>query len=227
MTPRESTRRPLHLLLLGGCLLLAAAVALCATASLDELAAVVQSRRAALSDAAPARERRALDRAAFALAAPADDVREHLTIASKAASLLDSAFPGDSEFGPLLGAVIDDLAATVYRERAGCAFFVGQMERRRDDSLLGRAVARADRFAQRAKAAPSRSRQARFLRRASVVLGRAERRLGIDPWADIPDDPMPSFSLTDVNPNSATSGESVSPRDRLGKFSAWYFTAAT
>jgi hypothetical protein len=38
---------------------------------------------------------------------------------------------------------------------------------------------------------------------------------------------MPDFSLPDVNPNSATSGEMVSPRQFRGRISAWYFGAAT
>ena len=35
------------------------------------------------------------------------------------------------------------------------------------------------------------------------------------------------FSLTDVNPNSATYGQDVSPRDFLGEASAWYFGHST
>lgn len=38
---------------------------------------------------------------------------------------------------------------------------------------------------------------------------------------------VPDFSLTDVNPNSMTSGQPVSPRDHLGKVSAWYFGHST
>ncbi|MEZ5064146.1 MAG: hypothetical protein R3B81_05395 [bacterium] len=42
-----------------------------------------------------------------------------------------------------------------------------------------------------------------------------------------PANPMPDFSIADVNPNSATNGEMVSPRDHLGDVSAWYFGHAT
>jgi hypothetical protein len=35
------------------------------------------------------------------------------------------------------------------------------------------------------------------------------------------------FVLMDVNPNSATGGQSVSPRDYLQKATAWYFGHAT
>ena len=39
--------------------------------------------------------------------------------------------------------------------------------------------------------------------------------------------PMPDFSLTDVNPNSPTKDQAVSPRDYLEQVSAWYFGHAT
>ncbi len=37
----------------------------------------------------------------------------------------------------------------------------------------------------------------------------------------------PDFLLEDVNATSATSGEDVSPRDRLESVSGWYFAHAT
>lgn len=38
---------------------------------------------------------------------------------------------------------------------------------------------------------------------------------------------MPDFELTDLNPNSATAGLQVSPRDYLQKVSVWYFGHST
>ena len=38
---------------------------------------------------------------------------------------------------------------------------------------------------------------------------------------------VPDFSLMDVNPNSATNGQPVSPRDYLMRVSAWYFGHST
>jgi hypothetical protein len=38
---------------------------------------------------------------------------------------------------------------------------------------------------------------------------------------------MPDFHLVDANPNSATSGQPVSPRDYAQKVSAWYFGHST
>jgi hypothetical protein len=40
-------------------------------------------------------------------------------------------------------------------------------------------------------------------------------------------DLVADFHLTDVNPNSPTSGQSVSPRDYLEKVSGWYFGHST
>lgn len=38
---------------------------------------------------------------------------------------------------------------------------------------------------------------------------------------------MPDFSLVDRNPNSASFGQPVSPRQHLGKVTAWYFGHVT
>ncbi len=37
----------------------------------------------------------------------------------------------------------------------------------------------------------------------------------------------PDFALLDVNPNSTSYNLAVSPRDRLGSVTGWYFGAAT
>lgn len=42
-----------------------------------------------------------------------------------------------------------------------------------------------------------------------------------------PEGQVSDFELPDVNPNSATKGADVSPRDYLGQVSAWYFGHAT
>ena len=39
--------------------------------------------------------------------------------------------------------------------------------------------------------------------------------------------PLPDFALQDVNPNSATYLEAVSPRDHLRHATAWYFGTST
>jgi hypothetical protein len=40
-------------------------------------------------------------------------------------------------------------------------------------------------------------------------------------------EPVPDFLLADVNPNSATAGQMVSPRNYIGNVSGYYFGAAT
>jgi hypothetical protein len=40
-------------------------------------------------------------------------------------------------------------------------------------------------------------------------------------------DAVPDFSLVDLNPNSSTFGQPVSPRDLLARTSGWYFVRAT
>ena len=51
---------------------------------------------------------------------------------------------------------------------------------------------------------------------------------GEDDSPSAPSDPhAPDVALLDVNPNSVTSGQPVSPQDYLGSVSAWYFGHAT
>ncbi len=55
-----------------------------------------------------------------------------------------------------------------------------------------------------------------------------EQKAPADPTGDTGGAEVVSdFSLTDVNPNSATHDESVSPRTFEGRVSAWYFGHAT
>ncbi|MBJ42347.1 MAG: hypothetical protein CMJ80_03480 [Planctomycetaceae bacterium] len=75
-------------------------------------------------------------------------------------------------------------------------------------------------------------------------IGRTRRRLLIDPLesrqlltadaiiavnevAEGESNLVADFSLTDVNPNSATYNQSISPRDYLGQTSVWYFGHST
>lgn len=48
-----------------------------------------------------------------------------------------------------------------------------------------------------------------------------------DGGVSLPSDAAPDFGLLDVNPNSATHDQLVSPRWYLHKVSAWYFGHAT
>jgi hypothetical protein len=57
-----------------------------------------------------------------------------------------------------------------------------------------------------------------------MLHGAAEDAFGS--WAEGEDAPMPDFALVDVNPDSATHDQSVSPRDYLEQVSGWYFGGA-
>jgi len=48
-----------------------------------------------------------------------------------------------------------------------------------------------------------------------------------NPPPQVSENALPDFSVTDVNVNSARSGEAVSPRDYVGQVSAWYFGHST
>jgi hypothetical protein len=50
---------------------------------------------------------------------------------------------------------------------------------------------------------------------------------GAAPPASPETQPEPDFLLADVNDTSVTYGTDVSPRDHVGRVSAWYFGSAT
>jgi hypothetical protein len=56
---------------------------------------------------------------------------------------------------------------------------------------------------------------------------REDRGTPLDPGDTAGGGAVPDFSLLDVNETSTTAGELVSPRDQLGRVSAWYFGHAT
>ena len=67
-----------------------------------------------------------------------------------------------------------------------------------------------------------------YLMACAMLLAAAACDKKSDPVTPLPPgDAMPDFSLPDVNPNSATSGQPVSPRQQLGSISGWYFGHST
>lgn len=68
-----------------------------------------------------------------------------------------------------------------------------------------------------------RTRLLRHLLPLALLLGLAACKDSTRPETD----PMPDFSLVDVNSTSATADQPVSPRDYLGRVSAWYFGHST
>jgi hypothetical protein len=61
----------------------------------------------------------------------------------------------------------------------------------------------------------------------ALVLAGCEEKKSTKPEDPGPSPVMPDFALVDVNPNSATYDETVSPRECLGQISCWYFGHAT
>lgn len=66
-----------------------------------------------------------------------------------------------------------------------------------------------------------------FVSAVFFAVGCSEDSTNLPGYKDLNGDPVPAFSLIDVNPNSATHDQAVSPRDFSGKVSAWYFGSAT
>lgn len=62
---------------------------------------------------------------------------------------------------------------------------------------------------------------------ALLAAGCGDSPSGALPYKAKTGDPVPVFEIVDVNPNSATYNQEVSPRDYLKKVSAWYFGSAT
>jgi len=56
------------------------------------------------------------------------------------------------------------------------------------------------------------------------VLGCGDDPVTPPPPTPLPgDQAVPDFSLADVNPNSTTHSQTISPRQHLGRVTAWYF----
>lgn len=59
-----------------------------------------------------------------------------------------------------------------------------------------------------------------------VLFGCDEEKKTTKP-EETPPERVPDFAIVDVNPNSATYGDTISPRLFLGKVSCWYFGHST
>jgi hypothetical protein len=66
-----------------------------------------------------------------------------------------------------------------------------------------------------------------FVATAFIVIGCSENNTNAPAYKNKLGKPVPTFSLVDVNPTSATYDREVSPRDYLKKVTAWYFGAST
>lgn len=204
-----------------------------ATGSLEPLRQEVVDRLGVLPTDAPKKERKALEWSRDRLAVAPLDLQEELALAAKTVKRLRKAFPGDGALAGVMDAAVNGASSTVYAERT----FVDAASRGFDDKREAAIAVRAVRSADaRLATLPGRSAdvRARGLLRACKVLEKAMARLLIlddfdpdpDPDPD-PDSVHPDFALNDLNPASATFGQAVSPRDHLGRVSAWYFAHAT
>jgi len=201
-------------------LALAGAVQAAATTAFDPLAGAVAARRAGL-DLETRRGRRE-DRKLARLADTIDDasvtVGDDLALAARAGKLIRADFRRDAELPGLFAAAENDLAAAANAERVALGLWTDRV-----GDAAG-SLARADAEFARALRHAIGAARAKFLSRACRELEATRSELGLvgDP-PPLPPQVMPDFSIADVNPVTPTYGKNVSPRDYLGKFSAWYF----
>jgi hypothetical protein len=220
-----SPLRRLPLLALCVTALLASAGAGPPTGVVDTLDEALAERHAQLPLDAPKAQRNSLFKARGETLLGADTLAEELEITGRVVRVLEKPFRDDAEMGPLLDGTLDVLEVPVRFDRDTLAAAEGTLPGEREERILAAALTKTDRALAKSEegARPVRAKQ---LRVACKAVAKAAGRLGVElPGA--PEDPKPDFSLPDVNPNSATSEEQVSPRDYLGKVSAWYFGHAT
>jgi hypothetical protein len=203
--------------------------ALAATiAALDPLAAAVQARLAAVDPQTPRErhDRRVLGRIARTLGDPTTSLAGDLLLARDASRRIARGLRGDAELTGLADAALDDLASLAETDRDRLAAWSGRMPHVPDEPRLTAALSAIDRRLGLAAARRGAAGRAAELARACRRMDETRDVLGI--WGDPPPPqaPMPDFSLADVNPASPSYDRQVSPRDYLGKVSAWYFGKA-
>ena len=207
--------------------LLCAAVAATTTA-LDPLASAVAARLAAI-DPGTARERhdeRVLGRIAETLAEPTTSLAGDLQLARRAAQRIARGLRKDAELTALAVTAVDELEALAQDERDRLGTWSGRLPDVTDGPRFEAALATIDRRFARAAQRRAAAGRAQHLALACLRMDETRDALGI--WGDPPPlpEPMPDFALTDVNPASGSFEQQVSPRDYLGKLSAWYFGRA-
>jgi hypothetical protein len=198
-----------------------------AAGALDALADAAAARRAAIGAPESRAERRALrdlGRVETALAGAGDDLVAEAVAARRAARIVERRFRSDAELTPLLADGISALRADAIAERDRLALWTNRTGDAGGDTRLARGLRLADREFARASSRGKQSSKALFISRACAEVAHTRDVLALagDP-PPLAGDAMPDFSLADVNPASPTHGQQVSPRNHLGKLSAWYF----
>lgn len=209
-------------------LLLCSGALAATTPALDPLASAVADRLAAPDPGTPRarHDRRVLWSIADVLAQPSASLAGDLQLARRASRRIAGGLRKDAELTAIADAAVDDLAALALTERGRLAAWSGHLPQAADEPLLANALAAVDRRLARAAERVRAAGRARELAVACRRMDETRDVLGI--WGDPPPGPapMPDFALADVNPASASYAQQVSPRDYLGKISAWYFGRA-
>jgi hypothetical protein len=198
------------------------------TTALDPLASAVGDRLAALEPGTPRarHDGRVLERIAATLAKPTTSLAGDLQLVRRAAQRIARGLRQDAELTALADAAVDDLETLALTERGRLATWGGHLPNARDEPLFASALAAIDRRLALASERVAATGRARDL--AAACRRMDETRDALDIWGDPPPPPapMPDFALADVNPASPSYAQQVSPRDYLGKISAWYFGKA-
>jgi hypothetical protein len=224
--------RPLPAALFAAVLLSAPAAGAVHSGRLDTLEVAVAQKRLDLGPPVGpgTRAQRAADRVLRILDRARETLLDDLRLGRAAARVLDRVFPADPSLDPALTAAFTSLQDGTMGERAALLAWAGHTGSARSETRLQRGIDVVQGSVDRGDAAAARAAKARWWRRACLAVERTRRDLhlaappvGPPPFQGL----APDFSLVDANPNSATSGAAVSPRDHAGRLTAWYFTRLT
>ncbi len=165
------------------------------------------------------RQLRALVAAETGLTRESQSVGDDLRALERCAKRLARRFGGDAVLTPPLHQALGDLGAVAREERDEFAAAAGTLGDAAGERRLSRALEKYDVAADRAATARYVWQSARKLRVGWKKITKVSTKLGLGR--------LPDFSLRDANPSSSRHGRAVSPRDFLGKISAYYFGHAT
>jgi hypothetical protein len=194
------------------------------------LAAALKGQEIGLGEKPATKEKRSLGKAIARLDRPRFDFLDDLRAAGPVCRWLEGAFPEDDQIGPALGDALDGLREEALADRAALLAWLGRMGSDKKDLQLGGGIQRMDGIVLESDGAESRAERAVLLLKAARVLAHTRKILDIEPPRIAPppfEGLAPDFTLTDLNPDSATTGSPISPRDYVDKISAWYFTHTT
>jgi hypothetical protein len=198
------------------------------TTALEPLTSAVGTRLAAIDGdtARERRDRRVLEKLAATLAEPTTSLAGELDVARRAARRISRGLPRDAELKSLAADAVAEMQTLALEDRVALGRWAGRLADPLKEPGFADALDYVDRRLARADDARHVTTRARQLALACLRMDVTRDALGI--WGDPPPlpGPMPDFTLVDLNPASATYDQDVSPRDYLGKVSAWYFGRA-